>query len=67
MPIIRNNFYTLYQKSNIVNSLILSKVWYAAHIYPLPVEYSKIIVNEIISFIWKPNYIVKVGKTGLLR
>ena len=34
----------------------MSKVWYAAHIYPLPVEYSKIIVNEIISFIWKPNY-----------
>ena len=56
IPLIRGNFYTLYQKSNIINSLLLSKVWYAAHVYPLPIEYSKQITTEIISFIWKPNY-----------
>ena len=56
IPLIRGHFYTLYQKSNIINSLLLSKVWYAAHVYPLPIEYSKQITTEIISFIWKPNY-----------
>ena len=56
IPMIKGNFYTLFQKSIIINSLILSKVWYAAHVYPLPIEYSKKIVTEIISFIWKPNY-----------
>ena len=53
IPLIKGNFYTIFQKSIIINSLILSKVWYAAHIYPLPEEFSKIIVTEIISFIWK--------------
>ncbi|CAL4097882.1 unnamed protein product, partial [Meganyctiphanes norvegica] len=56
IPLIRNNYYTLYQKSNIVNSLLLSKLWYAAHVYPLPVKYSKQINTEISSFIWKPRY-----------
>ena len=56
IPMIKGNFYTVFQKSIIVNSLILSKVWYAAHVYPLPIKYSKRIVTDIISFIWKPNY-----------
>ena len=56
IAIIRGNFYTIYQKSIIINSLILSKVWYAAHVYPLPNDYSKVIINEIFSFIWKRNY-----------
>ena len=56
MPLIKGNFYTIYQKSNIVNSLLLSKVWYTAHVYPLPEEFSKRIATEMINFIWKPNY-----------
>ena len=56
IPLIKGNFYTIFQKSIIVNSLILSKVWYTAHIYPLPMEFSKCIVTEIMNFIWKRNY-----------
>ena len=57
IPLIKGNFYTIYQKSIIINSLILSKVWYTAHIYPLPEKFSKDIVTEIISFIWKKTII----------
>ena len=56
IPLIKNNFYSIYQKSLIVNSLLLSKVWYAAHVYPLPLEHAKVIINEVCSFIWKRNY-----------
>ena len=56
IPLIKGNFYTIYQKGIIINSLILSKVWYAAHVYPLPEEFSKKIVTEIINFMWKPRY-----------
>ena len=44
---IKGNFYTLFQKSIIINSLILSKVWYAAHVYPLPLEYSKKLLQKL--------------------
>ena len=56
IPLIRNNFYTVYQKSAIVNCLLLSKLWYIAHVYPLPVKYSNEINTAICSFIWKPRY-----------
>ena len=56
IPLIKGNFYTIYQKSIIVNSLILSKVWYTAHVYPLTEEYAQKINTEIFGFIWKPRY-----------
>ena len=56
IPMIRNAYFTLYQKSVIVNSLLSSKIWYAAHVYPLPLKFSKLINKELFGFIWKPNY-----------
>ena len=56
IPLIRNNFYTINQKSCIVNSLLLSKIWYVAHVYPLPVKFSDQIDTLVSDFIWKPRY-----------
>ena len=56
IPLIRDNYFTLYQKSVIVNSLLSSKIWYASHVYPLPLQISKLINKELFGFIWKYNY-----------
>ena len=53
---IRDRYFTVYQKSVIVNSLLSSKIWYAAHVYPLPLESSKKINHELFGYIWKYNY-----------
>ena len=45
----------IYQKAIIINSLISSKIWYTSHVYPLPIEYSKLINTEIFKFIWNSN------------
>ena len=42
----------MYQRAITVNSLITSKLWYAAHIYPLPLKFSVEINKYIFSFIW---------------
>ena len=52
MKIIKNRYFTLYQKSVLVNSLISSKIWYTAHTYPLPISYVKLINAVIFRFIW---------------
>ena len=49
---IKNRNFTLYQKAALVNSLISSKIWYAAHTYPLPVSFVKLINKVIFQFIW---------------
>ena len=54
MIIIGRNL-NIYQKVIIVNSLLLSKIWYTAHTYPLPVKYSIMINKEICKFIWNSN------------
>ena len=46
----------MYQKAVIVNSLLSSKIWYVAHVYPLPITFIKQIEIEILNFIWKINY-----------
>ena len=56
IPLIRDRYFTLYQKSVIVNSLLSSKIWYAAHVYPLPFKFSKLINKELFGYIWKYNY-----------
>ena len=43
---------TMYQKVVIVNSVILSKLWYIAHIYPLPMLTAKKINKEIYEYVW---------------
>ena len=55
IQMIKNRYFTLYQKSALVNSLISSKIWYTAHTYPLPVSYAKLINTVIFRFIWNSN------------
>ena len=43
---------TMYQKTVITKSVILSKLWYIAHIYPLPESMAKKINKEIFEYIW---------------
>ena len=45
-------YLSIYQKVVIVNSMIASKLWYVSHVYPLPLEYSKLINKEIFKYIW---------------
>ena len=52
IQIIKNRNFTLYQKAALINSLIASKIWYAAHTYPLPVSFVKVINKVIFNFIW---------------
>ena len=48
-------YLSMYQKVVIVNSMIASKLWYVSHVYPLPLEYSKLINKEIFKYIWNSN------------
>ena len=45
-------YLNVYQKAIIINSIIASKLWYTSHVYPLPMEFSKLINTEIFKFIW---------------
>ena len=42
----------MYQKAIIVNCMLLSKLWYIAHTYPLPDSVSKKINKDIFEYIW---------------
>ena len=44
---------TLYQRAIIINSLVLSKVWYSSHTYPLSKKYSNQILKEIFEYLWQ--------------
>ncbi|CAL4141924.1 unnamed protein product, partial [Meganyctiphanes norvegica] len=52
LSMIKHRNFTLYQKVALINGLIASKLWYIAHIYPLPMEYTILINKEIFNFIW---------------
>ena len=39
-----------------INTVLLSKVWYTAHTYPLPIKYAKLISKEIFQFLWQSKY-----------
>ena len=56
IPLIVNRQLTIYQKVVIVNSLLASKIWYIAHVYPMPITFCKIIEKDFLNFIWKINY-----------
>ena len=49
----------IYQKAIIINCIVLSKVWYTCHTYPLPYDYAKKIDQIIFPFIWnsKANHL----------
>ena len=55
LPVIRNSNYTLYQKACIVNSLLATKIWYVAQVYPLTMDIATRINIEIYRFIWGSN------------
>lgn len=42
----------LFQRAIIINILVLSKVWYVSHTYPLSKKYAQLINNIIIPYIW---------------
>ena len=48
--------FTIFQRALIINTIILSKVWYIAHTYPLPSKYSKLINKEIFPYLWLSKY-----------
>ena len=47
-----NRKFNIYQKAIIVNCMILSKVWYTCHTYPLSYQHSKTIDRLIFPYIW---------------
>ena len=47
---------TLFQRALYVNSCILSKVWYLAHIYPMSSDYVKCIQKSVFRYLWCGNY-----------
>ena len=53
--ILKSRSFTLFQRAIIINNIILSKVWYTAHTYPLTTKYAKLINKEIFRFLWLSN------------
>ena len=52
LSIMSSRYLNIYQRAIIVNSVISSKLWFTAHIYPFPVKYAKLINIEIFKFLW---------------
>ena len=42
----------IFKKAILINTLIASKLWFTAHVYPLPMKYATIINTEIYKFLW---------------
>ena len=56
VQIIQNVNLTMFQKAAIVNCMINAKLWYVAHIYPLPIRYANKIKRIIFHYIWGKKY-----------
>ena len=56
ISILSSRCFTIFQRAVIINAIILSKVWYIAHTYPLPCKYSKLINKEIFPYLWLSKY-----------
>ena len=54
--ILNSRSFTLHQRAVVLNTAVLSKLWYTAHTYPLPANYSKLINKELFSFLWQGKY-----------
>ena len=51
-----NRYLSLYQKGIIINSLLLSKVWYIAHTLPIDKNQAQKINSCIFNYLWKGMY-----------
>ena len=47
---------TLFQRTLVINSKILSRVWYISQVYPMPVEVGKRLEQYIFKYLWHGNY-----------
>ena len=47
---------SLYQKAILINSLILSKVWYMSHVFPLGRNKAKLIEQSVFRYLWSGMY-----------
>ena len=54
--ILSQRYFTIFQRAIVINMIILAKVWYTSHTYPLPRKYSKLINTEIFKFLWQSKY-----------
>ena len=61
-----NRKLTLHQRITYANTCILSKLWYIAHVYPLPENYVKQINKVLFQYIWSGRY-EPVKRTVLCR
>ena len=53
---IQNLKLTMYQKAIIINCIIHSKLWYVAHIFPLPIRYANKIKRLTFHYLWGKTY-----------
>ena len=56
---------TIYQRSIILNCIIYSKIWYVAHIFPLPVTYANKLKRIGFNYIWARNNYEPVKRSTL--
>ena len=54
--ILLNRKLTLHQRVSYANTCLMSKIWYTAHIYPLPDEHAKNFNKVLFQYIWGGNY-----------
>ena len=52
ISIMSNRYLNIFQRAIVINAVISSKIWFTAHIYPLPLKYAIMINKEIFKFIW---------------
>ena len=59
-----DRYLSLFQKAIIINSMLLSKVWYVSHTLPLSKKYAQRINSIIFRYLWKGKY-QPVGRATL--
>ena len=56
LNMLSTRFLSLYQKAIIINTLILSKVWYISHVLPLGKNKAKVIEQSVFRYLWSGMY-----------
>ena len=54
--LLSNRKLTLFQRAIILNSKVLSKCWYIAHVFPMPKEIEKQLAKCTFKYLWNGNY-----------
>ena len=54
--VLSNRKLTLFQRAIILNSKVLSKCWYIAHVFPMPKEIEKQLAKCTFKYLWNGNY-----------